>query len=815
MAIGWGSGYNIALLVRAQNDASKELERIRKELEALKNQGKKTWGDVWGAFDKMTESAKKFGVALSWAYAAMKLKDMVKWAVNLAWRLEWLTVWFETMLGSAQEADKLLRDLANFALVTPFELTGIRENAKQLLAMWVESEKLIPNLKMLWDVSAWLWVPIERLANAFGQVVSQGKMTWQQLRQFEMAGVPILEELWQLLWKTREEVRKLSTEWKITSEIVEQWFLAMTSEGGRFYDLMKKESKTFLGTMSIAQDAIAKFWERFWKPLLDPLKWFLNEFIDTMSGIDDSTIATITGIMTWFMTAFSHTLKGVSEFVKIVAWLLQTSYNWWYKMFEWIKDNSDETIKVTTGWWEDLFYYFEVWIIWISWAFRIAFTAIGDFFSELGNKGMDIGKKLLLWRTDVAKGLRMAFSGNISGVKDILNEYKELVTDRDFSDTTDASREVRSDLEGVYQRMVKNQAEANDRLTDHSKAIRDSYNDSLELKNMKKMLDEATKDWTKSTKESTEATKKAKEAEKNLKNEIQKRVWAYVDKTEELRDSIEEQADDLRGLRQEYKDLSKEAVNALDKIDQKMWGRRSEGERSLADRAIEIEEEIKKVRDEYQKLRQDEWFSWENATEKRRELNDLRKELEFALANTSEQALAGAREWNEMNEAERIKRKMETDLKELEAEREKLAKEYEMKLENNKKEQQLVTTNLEMTMTKYKEHLDTLRGQFTAYYWMIESDTRGHIVTLTSEYDMLIEKLRQVQRMQEDTGTIGINTNISNVTPTQQTWGGGVVNNNSISFGDISINTENMKEEDIRNIMQEIVVDRVQNLSYN
>lgn len=39
------------------------------------------------------------------------------------------------MLGSGEQAEKMLSDLSDFAKKTPFELTDIRENAKQLLAM--------------------------------------------------------------------------------------------------------------------------------------------------------------------------------------------------------------------------------------------------------------------------------------------------------------------------------------------------------------------------------------------------------------------------------------------------------------------------------------------------------------------------------------------------------------------------------------------------------------------------------------------------------------------------------------------------------
>jgi putative viral A-type inclusion protein len=58
------------------------------------------------------------------------------------------------MLGGAEAAKKMLQDLSDFAANTPFELTGVRQTAKQLLAYGIEAHKIIPTLKALGDVSA-------------------------------------------------------------------------------------------------------------------------------------------------------------------------------------------------------------------------------------------------------------------------------------------------------------------------------------------------------------------------------------------------------------------------------------------------------------------------------------------------------------------------------------------------------------------------------------------------------------------------------------------------------------------------------------
>jgi phage tail tape-measure protein len=104
--------------------------------------------------------------------------------VTLGARLEQTKVAFTTMLGSAGEADALLRDLTDFAAKTPFEINSIRDTAKQLLAFGFSASEIIPTLKSLGDVSAGLSVPIEQVAYAYGQVRTANQLYGTELRQF-------------------------------------------------------------------------------------------------------------------------------------------------------------------------------------------------------------------------------------------------------------------------------------------------------------------------------------------------------------------------------------------------------------------------------------------------------------------------------------------------------------------------------------------------------------------------------------------------------------------------------------------------------
>lgn len=169
-----------------------------------------------------------------------------------------LEVAFETMLQSKEKANAMMREVVDFAAKTPFQLTEVATGTKQLLAYRVEQEKIIPTLKALGDVSAGLGVSIQRLILNYGQVKTATKLTGRELKDFNMAGVPLIAELAKNLGKTESEINSMVSAGRIGFKDVENAFRSMTSEGGRFADLMDKQSGTITGRISNLRDNLDK-----------------------------------------------------------------------------------------------------------------------------------------------------------------------------------------------------------------------------------------------------------------------------------------------------------------------------------------------------------------------------------------------------------------------------------------------------------------------------------------------------------------------------------------------------------------------------
>lgn len=223
------------------------------------------------------------------------------------------------MLGSAEMAGILLKQLSDFAKATPFELVGIRENAKQLLAMGVAQENIIPTLKSLGDVAAGLSVPLDRLALAYGQVLSKGRLQGQELLQFTEAGVPLLATLATNLGKTTAEISKMVENGQISAKDVTVAFETMSGAGGKFANLMEEQSKTVAGKFSNLKDTINSLGESIGSKFLPSLGTAIDGVLEVVTQYGDSVGVILMDTVSAVTEMFGAAFTGFGELFSLLA----------------------------------------------------------------------------------------------------------------------------------------------------------------------------------------------------------------------------------------------------------------------------------------------------------------------------------------------------------------------------------------------------------------------------------------------------------------------------------------------------------------
>jgi hypothetical protein len=153
-------------------------------------------------------------------------------AVKAANDFQKLNQQLNLLTGSTIDTQNALRELKEYAAKTPFDLPGVAENTKLLLAFGLSTQQAVDFTKRLGDIATVTGTPLDRLALNLGQIVSLGKAFTVDLRQFAIAGVPIYESLSAVTGKTVEQLKGLGS---IPADDVIKAFRLMTEEGGKFY----------------------------------------------------------------------------------------------------------------------------------------------------------------------------------------------------------------------------------------------------------------------------------------------------------------------------------------------------------------------------------------------------------------------------------------------------------------------------------------------------------------------------------------------------------------------------------------------------
>lgn len=163
---------------------------------------------------------------------------------------------FETMIGTVEETEKTLADLTEFAAKTPFEMPGIQQVARGLLTFGERGDDMMDTLKVLGDASGGTAVNFQMLGMVFNQVRGVGKLLTQDFRQLSTRGILFLTDIAKYYKVTEAEASSMLSKGKIAFSDVKEILRQTTMEGGRNFNMMERQSKTYKGLMSTLSDNI-------------------------------------------------------------------------------------------------------------------------------------------------------------------------------------------------------------------------------------------------------------------------------------------------------------------------------------------------------------------------------------------------------------------------------------------------------------------------------------------------------------------------------------------------------------------------------
>lgn len=233
------------------------------------------------------------------------------------------------ILQDKQKADQVFQQVQQMALQSPFSIMQMTTFTKQLAAYRIEADKLVGTTKMLADVSAGLGVDMQRLILAYGQVKAANYLRATEVRQFTEAGLNIAGELASYFSELQGkmvsvgDVMEMITKRMVRFEDVEEVFKRVTSAGGLFYDMQKKQSETLWGQLQRIKDAMSIMFNEIGKSNQGVISWTLKAIRELINSW--RTLAPIINAAGIAMAAYLVSTKAIPA---IIAGLKALKASW-------------------------------------------------------------------------------------------------------------------------------------------------------------------------------------------------------------------------------------------------------------------------------------------------------------------------------------------------------------------------------------------------------------------------------------------------------------------------------------------------------
>ncbi len=161
---------------------------------------------------------------------------------------------FEVMTGSAEKAAEVIDRLKKVGAETPFELSDLADTTQLLMNYGLTADEAMDKMMMLGDISQGSADKMSRIAMAYGQMSSAGKVQLEDVKQMIEAGFNPLQEISESTGESMSSLYDRISKGTISVDEITASMERATSEGGKYYQSMEKQSQTFDGMISTLKD---------------------------------------------------------------------------------------------------------------------------------------------------------------------------------------------------------------------------------------------------------------------------------------------------------------------------------------------------------------------------------------------------------------------------------------------------------------------------------------------------------------------------------------------------------------------------------
>ena len=244
--------YDLSSVIKNLASAS---QNVGNQTSSKFKEAKESISDTTIETKSLQDALKNIATGIGVTFGLAQIKSFMAQIVSVRGEFQNLEIAMETILGSKEKSNKLMQQMIQTAATTPFELKDVASGAKQLLAYGESAENVNETLIRLGNIASGLSQPLNDIVYLYGTTMTQGRLYTQDLNQFTGRGIPMIKELAKQFGVAESEVKSLVEEGKVGFPEVQKVIENLTNEGGMFFNLMEKQSKSLQGQISNLQDS--------------------------------------------------------------------------------------------------------------------------------------------------------------------------------------------------------------------------------------------------------------------------------------------------------------------------------------------------------------------------------------------------------------------------------------------------------------------------------------------------------------------------------------------------------------------------------
>ena len=290
---------------------SKDLDKNLKDSEKKVNSFADTISEE---FKKASSSVTNFiKGAIGVTAVATALKEVAVAGIKYNATIEQYSTSFEVMTGSAEKAIEVVEELKDVASKTPFELPDLADTTQLLMNYGLTADDAISKTQMLGDISQGSAEKMNRIAMAYGQMSSAGKVQLEDVKQMIEAGFNPLQEIAESTGESMESLYDRISKGTISVDEITASMERSTSVGGKYFQSMDKQSQTVNGQLSTLKDN----WNSLLGEAMQPLSDFLGNTL--LPKVNDLLSSLTSKIETTNWESLISVLNGVATAIVVAT----------------------------------------------------------------------------------------------------------------------------------------------------------------------------------------------------------------------------------------------------------------------------------------------------------------------------------------------------------------------------------------------------------------------------------------------------------------------------------------------------------------